>query len=89
MLRERASFIVVPHPPRNMTAQVDAAGSAAMNHATVAYTRPEDRRRSEAFTWADSLPDWFRSEAFAEDLDGPAEAPPRAEAPAMSLHPGG
>ena len=31
--------------------------------------RPEDRRRSaEPAPWADTLPDYFRSEGFAEDL---------------------
>lgn len=45
-----------------------------MNSTTVTspgYTRPENRRRSEA--WAPAEPVAFRSEAFAEDLDGPAE----------------
>lgn len=57
--------------------------------ATIAYTRPEDRRRGDAFAWSDSLPASFRSEAFAEDLDGPAEpAPARsAAAPRQALTP--
>ena len=40
--------------------------------------RPEERHRGhdvEAPGWADTVPAWFRSEAFAEDL---AEAPCRA-----------
>jgi hypothetical protein len=36
--------------------------------------RPEDRqrRRPDPAPWADTLPTFFRSEAFAEDLEGPA-----------------
>jgi len=39
------------------------------------FHRPEDRRRSsgDSAAWVDTLPACFRSEAFAEDLDGPAE----------------
>lgn len=49
--------------------------------ATMNYTRPENRCRGHAQPWADVLPDAYRSEAFAEDLDGPAElAVPRAAA---------
>ena len=35
-----------------------------------AATRPEERRRreQEGPGWADTVPAWFRSEAFAEDL---------------------
>ncbi len=42
--------------------------------ATTSYTRPEDRCRGSMPAWSDSVPPGFRSEAFAEDLDGPAEA---------------
>jgi len=37
-------------------------------------TRPENRQRSDGSRWAEVLPACYRSEAFAEDLDGPAEA---------------
>jgi hypothetical protein len=53
-----------------LSAPMDA-GSAAMT----TITRPENRQRSDAATWAATLPAGFRSEAFAEDLDAPAEAP--------------
>lgn len=42
--------------------------------ATTNYTRPEDRCRGNRPAWSDSVPAGFRSEAFAEDLDGPADA---------------
>jgi len=47
------------------------------------FHRPEDRQRSgsDSAAWPDTLPACFRSEAFAEDLDGPAEPAPRAMAP--------
>ena len=44
-------------------------------------SRPEDRRRSGSedspiqADWVDTLPCWFRSEAFPEDLPDPATAP--------------
>jgi hypothetical protein len=60
--------------------------------------RPEDRQRSrpEPAPWVDTLPACFRSEAFAEDLEGPAvqaAAPvavgsaPRGAAPAWGILP--
>jgi hypothetical protein len=47
-------------------------------HCVVA-DRPEDRRRlPEPPMWADTMPGWFRSEAFVEDLPAPHElAQPR------------
>ena len=63
-------FIVLPHSPGTLR---------GMN--TSASIRPEERRRCEdpGPGWADTVPAWFRSEAFAEDLaDAPeAAAPPR------------
>jgi hypothetical protein len=46
------------------------------------FHRPEDRQRSgrDGTAWDDTLPACFRSEAFAEDLDGPTEPAPRAAA---------
>jgi hypothetical protein len=42
---------------------------------TITPLRPEDRQRSgrDSASWADPLPANFRSEAFAEDLDAPAQ----------------
>jgi len=48
-------------------------------------TRPENRQRSDSTPWADTLPACFRSEAFAEDLDGPGE--PAARAPRGDVQP--
>lgn len=54
--------------------------------------RPEDRQRSgsDPAPWADTLPAFFRSEAFPEDLDGLAEAgqPPHAPVVAAGLSAG-
>ena len=49
---------------------------------TSASIRPEERRRCEDPSpgWADTVPAWFRSEAFAEDL---------LEATALPLPPAG
>lgn len=45
-------------------------------HCVVA-NRPEDRRRQpEPPMWADTLPGWFRSEAFVEDLPAPVAGGP-------------
>jgi len=59
---------------------------------TATTARPEDRQRSgsDSAPWADMLPACFRSEAFAEDLDGPTEAaaPLRAPAAATGSRPG-
>lgn len=49
--------------------------------ATSSYTRPEDRCRGALPAWGDSIPACFRSEAFAEDLDRPAEPTPVRPAP--------
>ena len=48
-----------------------------MSTPCVVADRPEDRRRQpEPPMWADTLPGWFRSEAFVEDLPVPCAAAP-------------